>query len=327
MQTYNRLSQYEREQLFLLRHEGKSFREIGVILGRTHTTLSREYRRLGTAAYTPITAHDQARTLRGKSRRKKLDDLLLQTYVIKKLSIGWSPEIIAGRLRRKGSSVTVCHETIYTALYTQPLKKEKLWEFLRRGHKKRVRWRDRRVHTGKRVIIPERVSIGERPQEAQIRSCGGHWETDLMEGSRKTHHVVSVTVDRKSRAVILDKLMSKESEEKIGTMISRMRHIPIHVRKTMTFDNGTEDAGHRRLHGLRMSTYFCKPYHSWEKGTVENTIGCIRQFYPKGGDLTHVTQQELRLVSQILNDRPKKCLGYKTPNEVLLEEAGWCVTS
>lgn len=327
MHAYTRLSQYEREQVFLLRHEGKTFRETGTILGRSHTTLSREYKRLGDAGYAPIAAHEHAHTLRSKERRKKLDDPLLQSYVIKKLGTGWSPETIAGRLRLKGSSATVCHETLYAALYRQPLKKEKLWEFLRCGHKKRARWQDRRVHTGKRVIIPERVAITHRPQEAQARTHVGHWETDLMEGSRKTHHVVSVTVERKSRAVILDKLTSKESEEKIYTLMSRMSHIPLHVRKTMTFDNGTENVSHRRLNSLRMSTYFCEPYQSWEKGTVENTIGLIRQFYPKGGDLTHVSQQELRHVSQILNDRPKKCLGYKTPNEVLLEEAGWCVRS
>lgn len=126
---------------------------------------------------------------------------------------------------------------------------------------------------------------------------------------------------------MLDKLMTKESRERMGALVSRMSKIPFQIRKTMTFDNGTENADHRRLYDLRMLTYFCAAYHSWEKGTVENTIGLVRQYLPKGGDLTYVTQQELMTISQAINDRPRKRLRYRTPNEVLLEEAGWCVRS
>ena len=230
-------------------------------------------------------------------------------------------------MKYKGSAITLTHETIYIFLYQSPLKHERLWEFLRRGHKKRERWFDRRVHCAKRTIIQGKIPITERPLEAQTRSRVGHWETDLMEGSRKTHHVVSVTVERRSGAFLLDKLSSKESKEKMEAMVSRMEHIPIHIRKTMTFDNGTENTEHRRLNAVNMNTYFCAPYHSWEKGTVENTIGLVREYLPKGIDLTNVTQQELMVIGTAINDRPRKRLGYKTPNEVLLEEAGWCVRS
>jgi len=327
MKPYTRLSQSEREHLFLLHHEGVSLREIAKRLGRTHTTISREYKRHGGKGYSPCTAQDQAVKDRGAPRNHKLDDPLLQNYVIQKLGDHWSPEQIAGRLKLKGSAITITHETIYAFLYHSPLKHERLWEFLRRGHKKRERWFDRRVHCRKRTIIAGKIPITERPVEAQTRSTVGHWETDLMEGTKRTHHVVSATTDRKSGAIMVDKLSSKESKEKMDALVSRMERIPIHIRKTMTFDNGTENTEHRRLHTLHMDTYFCAPYHSWEKGTVENTIGLVREYLPKGMDLTNVTQQELMVIGTAINDRPRKRLGYKTPNEVLLEEAGWCVTS
>lgn len=327
MKPYTRLSQSEREQVFLLHHNGVSLREIAKRLGRTHTTVSREYKRLGGGRYTPIAAHVQALKNRGKPRKHKLDDPMLRSYVIRRLGEHWSPEQIAGRLRKTGSSITLCHETIYQTLYQYPLKHERVWEFLRRGHKKRERIYDRRTRHARKAMIFGKTPIGERPEEAQNRTRVGHWETDLMEGTKKTHHVVSATVDRKSGAIIMDKLKSKESQEKMDAMVARLSRIPFHVRKTMTFDNGLENVQHRRLESLRMSTYFCAAYHSWEKGTVENTIGLVREYLPKGMDLTHVSQQELMVIGSSLNDRPRKRLGYRTPNEVLLQEVGWCVTS
>lgn len=327
MKRYTRLSQAEREQVFLLLHEGTSLREIGKRLGRAHATISRELKGKEEQGYSPGTAHTNAIQLRHRRDRHKLDDPLLRTYVVRKLGEAWSPEQIAGRLKATGSQTTVCHETIYAALYQKPLKGERYWEFLRRGHRKRERWFARRSRRAQRAMILGKVSISERPREAQTRSRVGHWETDLMEGSRATRHVVSVTVDRKSGALMLDKLVSKESREKMDAMVTRLERVPFHVRKTMTFDNGMENAGHRRLESLRMLTFFCAAYHSWEKGTVENTIGLVRQYLPKGGDLAHVTQQELMTIAQALNDRPRKRLGYMTPNEVLLKEAGWCVRS
>lgn len=327
MKSYTRLSQSEREQVFLFHHNGVILREIAKRLGRTHTTISREYKRLGEGSYTPIAAHEHALKNRGNPRKHKLDDPMLRTYVIRKLGDHWSPEQIAGRLRNTGSSITPCHETIYRTLYQYPLKHERIWEFLRRGHKKRERWFDRRTKHHKRMVILGKISITERPEEAQTRSRVGHWETDLMEGTKVTRHVVSATVDRKSGAIIMDKLKSKESQEKMDAMVTRVSKIPLHVRKTMTFDNGLENVQHRRLVSLGMTTYFCAAYHSWEKGTVENTIGLVREYLPKGMDLTNVSQQELMVIGSSLNDRPRKRLGYKTPNEVLLQEAGWCVTS
>lgn len=326
MKSYTRLSRAEREQIFLFLHNGLSIREIGKRLGRSHTSISRELKEAN-GLYSPVVSHTNAVSRRHKEDRHKLDDPMLKTYVIRKLGTHWSPEQIAGRLRLKRSTITVSHETIYQALYRNPLKKERLWEFLHHGHKKRERVYDRRTRHARKAVIFGKTPITERPEEAQTRSRVGHWETDLMEGMKKTRHVVSATVDRRSGAVILDKLTSKESKEKMDALMERFVHVPIHIRKTMTFDNGLENADHRRLTGLRMSTYFCSPYHSWEKGTVENTIGLVRDYLPKGMDLTNVTQQELMTIGTALNDRPRKRLGYLTPNEVLLKEAGWCVRS
>lgn len=269
----------------------------------------------------------EAQVRRHQKDKHKLDDPLLQAYIIKKLGEHWSPEQIAGRLKYVHAGITVTHETIYAFLYQSPLRHERLWEFLRRGHKKRERWLDRRVHCGKRQIIMGKIPITERPVEAQVRSKVGHWETDLMEGVKITHHVVSATVERKSGAIMMDKLTSKGSQEKLDAMIARMERVPLHIRKTMTFDNGTENTEHQRLRSVRMMTYFCAPYHSWEKGTVENTIGLVREYLPKGMDLTQVTQQDLMTIGTAMNDRPRKRLGYRTPNEVLLQEAGWCIRS
>lgn len=327
MKSYIRLTQSEREQLFLLHHQGLSLREIARRLGRTHTSISREYHRHGGSTYSPIEAHHRALHERGNPRQHKMDDPLLRRYIIHHLGEGWSPEQIAGRLRYTRSLVAIAHETIYASIYRTPLKGERLWEFLRRGHKKRERIYDRRTQHARRKLIAGKVPITERPHEAQRRSRVGHWETDLMEGTKETRHVVSATVDRRSGAIMLDKLSSKESRERIGILLSRMERMPPHVRKTMTFDNGVENAEHGKLREIRMDTFFCAPYHSWEKGTVENTIGLVRQYLPKGEDLTHVSQRELMTISQAINDRPRKRLGYRTPNEVLLEEAGWCIAS
>lgn len=327
MKQYTRLSQAEREQIFLLLHQNVSIREMAKRLGRTHSTISREISNTRRSSYSPVLAHTHAVTTRHKADMHKLDDPMLRTFVTRRLGDHWSPEQIAGRLKAIHALVTVSHETIYKTIYHCPLKHERLWEFLRRGHKKRERWFDRRTRHHRRGEIFGKVPITERPQEAQKRTHVGHWETDLMEGTKASRHVISATVDRKSGAIMLDKLTSKESEEKMDAMVRRLSHIPIHIRKTMTFDNGLENAQHRRLHDLRMLTFFCAAYHSWEKGTVENTIGLVREYLPKGMDLTEVTQQELMIIGTSLNDRPRKRLGYLTPNEVLSKEAGWCVRS
>lgn len=174
------------------------------------------------------------------------------------------------------------------------------------------------------MSIPNRLNIALRPEEANTRESVGHLETDLMEGLRKTGGVVSVTVDRKSGLVMLDKLLSKESTARMKILVDRLTKYPKQMRKTLTMDNGTENMEHERLQKeLNCHTFFCNPYHSWEKGTVENTIGLVRSWIPKGTDLTTIQQSDLNAIMLELNHRPRKRLGYLTPYEVTLKETNW----
>lgn len=328
MKNYHHLSIHEREQIKLWYQQGLSSRAIAKKTGRNHRTITRELVRnspgLGTHAYCPTLAQKQAVKRRFEGRSRKLDEGALRDYVVRRLGKGWSPETISGRLKRVNSQITVCPETIYRFIYDRENKGERYYEFLRRGHKKREFWFGRSTQTRQRLSIPNRINITLRPEEANSRKTVGHLETDLMEGLRKSGGVVSVTVDRKSGLVMLDKLASKASEERIEALIQHLTKYPKQMRKTVTMDNGTENTEHEKLQkDLSCQTFFCNPYHSWEKGTVENTIGLIRSWIPKGTDLTGITKADLNAIALELNHRPRKRLGYLTPYEITLQETNW----
>ena len=328
MKNYHHLTIHEREQIKLWYQQGLSCREVAKKTGRNHRTIARELVRnsptLGRHTYCPTFAQKQAVKRRLTGRNKKLDEGALRDYVVRRLGKGWSPETIAGRLKRINSQVTVCPETIYRFIYDRENKGERYFEFLRWGHKRREPWFGRSTQTRKRLSIPNRLNISLRPPEANKRETVGHLETDLMEGLRKTGGAVSVTVDRKSGLVMLDKLASKESEARIKTLVEHLTKYPKQMRKTMTMDNGTENTEHERLQtDLACQTFFCNPYHSWEKGSVENTIGLVRSWIPKGTDLNTITQADLNAIMLELNHRPRKRLGFLTPYEVTLQETNW----
>jgi IS30 family transposase len=259
---------------------------------------------------------------------RKLNNGALKSYVVRRLIKGWSPETISGRLKEKHSVLTVSYETVYQFIYDKENKKERYWEFLHRGHNRRQHWYDRKSQANKRLEIPNRTNISLRPIKANNREELGHLEADLMEGKRATRAVVSVVVDRRSGLVLLDRLWSKGSKERIQTLITHLKKYSPRLRRTITFDNGIENYEHEQLiEELSCQTYFCNPYHSWEKGTVENTIGLIRSWIPKGTDLTTITQDDLIRVAYELNHRPRKRLGFRTPFEVVLEELNWGTSS
>lgn len=327
MQKYKRLTVTEREEIFLLFNQGLSIREIGRRLGRNHGSISREITSTP-GGYSPTKAAKRAREERGKSRKKKLDEGVLKHYVVKKLGHHWSPEQIAGRLKSIHCPTTVSYETIYQFVYSKEGKKNKYFEFLRKAHKRRSLKRGRSSQKGRKVFIPNRAWIEARPEEAINRETVGHLEGDLMEGKRTTGGAVSVVTDRKSGLVMLDKLAGKNSLLRMVPLLKRFDRYPGSLHRTITFDNGTENVEHELLaRYVNCQTYFAHPYHSWEKGTVENTIGLVREFIPKGTDLTGVKQKDLNAISLMLNDRPRKRLGFKTPSEVLSEETGWCITN
>lgn len=327
MQKYKRLTTTEREEIFLLLNQGLSIREIGRRLGRNHGSISREISQ-ACGEYSPTKAAKRAQQERTKPRKEKLNEGVLRHYVVKKLGRHWSPEQIAGRLEQIHSRVRASYETIYQFIYSREGKKNRYFEFLRKGHKRRSLKSGRSSQKTKKVFIPNRVWIEARPEEAKERKTVGHLEGDLMEGKRTTGGAVSVVADRKSGLVLLDKLNSKNSPERMRPLLKRFGRYPNSLHKTITFDNGTENVSHELLPKYaNCQTYFAHPYHSWEKGTVENTIGLIREFIPKGTDLTQVKQKDLNLIALYLNDRPRKRLGFKTPSEVTSEETGWCITS
>lgn len=328
MKNYHQLTIHEREQIKLGYQQGLSCRAIAKRVGRNHRTIARELARnspsLGVHAYCPTIAQKQTVKRRLEGRSRKLDEGALRDYVVRRLGKGWSPETVAGRLKRINSQITVCPETIYRFIYDRENKGERYYEFLRRGHKKRESWFGRSTQTRRRLEIPNRLNISLRPEEVNTRTTIGHLETDLMEGVRKTGGAVSVTVDRKSGLVMLDKLVSKGSEERMEVLIDRLTRYPREMRKTMTLDNGTENTKHERLQKeLSCQTYFCNPYRSWEKGSVENTVGLVRSWIPKGTDITTIDQSDLNAIMLELNHRPRKRLGFLTPYEVTLRDANW----
>ena len=334
MKHYQHLNIHEREQIKLLLSKGCSLREIGKRLGRDHRTIDRELARnsppLGKRAYCPSNAQSQLvkRRIASKKGAKKLSDSALRSYVLGRLVRGWSPEVISGRLRKAHSRLLVSHEIIYQFIYDKTNKKERYWEFLHYGHTRRQFWHGRKSQGKSRLEIPNRTNISLRPVEANNRELIGHLEADLMEGKKSTGTGVSVVGDSRSRLVLPDKQEAKGSKERIQTLINHLGKYSPRLARTITFDNGTENYDHERLiEALSCQTYFCNPYHSWEKGTVENTIGLIRSWLPKGTDLTGVTQADLDWVAYELNHRPRKRLGFRTPYEVVLEETNWGTSS
>lgn len=330
MKKYQQLSIGERELIFLYHGQGKGKREIGRLVGRDHRTVSREIlRNSGLAGkrvgqYSPFLAQalTEKRRQNSKLTDRKLADPVLRKWVIRKLGQQWSPETTAGRLKLKVPKLAISHETIYQFIYAKENRRLRLWELLRRRHPRRQLTGLRKVK--KKSLIPGRIFINQRPEEANLRLVIGHWETDNMEGPRNSKPCVSANVDRRSGAVNLGKLANKKAEEKEVSVVGQLGKFPGRLVKSITMDNGTENTNHRQIgQRLNCQTFFCNPYHSWEKGSVENAIGLVRQYLPKGTDLVKVTQGELSWIAWQLNHRPRKRLGYYTPSEVFEKEAGW----
>lgn len=302
--------------IFMYLALGKSFRDIGKLLGRSNKTITIEVENNGGRdRYKPSSAQKHYENNRTNSKSSKLDDIALYDFVVSKLNRGWSPEQIAGRIKTLNPDISISHETIYKFIYSKKFNGFRYWEFLRRGHTKRQNKHARKVLRCKHLDIPNKINISNRPSEANSRSKIGHWETDLMEGSKDSSKVVNVLVDRKSGYVLLDILSSKEAFPKADSLIKSLKYLPS---KTITFDNGTENYRHELVSSMTgCKTFFCNAYHSWEKGTVENTIGLIRSYVPKKTSLEHLTKADTWAIANELNNRPRKRLGYLTPHEVM----------
>lgn len=318
---YKHLSLKEREILYGSLIRGESLRSIGKVLGRSHTTLSRELDRHSKQwkKYLPCEAEKRAKRLGLKQRqRAALKNPLVFVYVREKLRGGWSPELISGRLTVDHPDQSIHHETIYKYIYSKKTKSEKLWQYLETRRKKRKTKLGRNVQRLSKIKGARSIDL--RPKEILKRKKAGHFETDNMEGRKSDLQVLSVTVERTTRVVLLNKLENHTSITKAKAVTKRLNQFPKYLRLSLTTDNGAENTKHQLItKKSNLPVYFCHPYHSWEKGTVENRIKKVRRILPKGESLDHISNQTIALIENWINTTPMKVLDFKTPYEKMTE--------
>lgn len=320
--SYAHLNLEEREQLYALREQGISFRNIATLLNRHHTTLSREYQRNAKYGkpYVPCRAEKQAKKRATIQRyQAPLKNPLVYVYVRNKLRKKWSPETIAGRLSLDHPGESISYETIYRYIYnSKKTRGMKLYRYLKLHRKRRMKKNGRKV---KRERIIDAVRIDQRPEIVDERSIAGHWETDNMGGKKKDASSFAAIVERKTRYTLLQLVKDRTAETRNYQLAGRLKTIPDQLKQTLTADNGAENAKHKQLsQQTGMNIYFCHPYSSWEKGTVENRIGRVRDFIPKGTSIDTLTKKQVQAIEHHLNHKPMKCLGWKTPYEAMMLE-------
>ena len=328
--NYKQLSMEEREIIQTGLWEKKSLRTIARELGRSPATLSRELQRNSvrntlrsseTLRYLPRVAHAKAHTrIMTRGTRPRLKSRLIRDYAHEKLQEGWSPEQIAGRLYRD-HRYRISHEAIYQYIYAQYYRGgygrctgSDLRRLLRRRH--RVRHRRKQLYAIERGALQHRISIDQRPAIVDARVQAGHWEGDSMV-SKQTPVRLNTLVERVSGLVCITKLPDGTSGETARTVIRRLQRIPRNLRRSLTVDNGFENAGHESvMTAMNMPVYFAHPYHSWERGTNENTNGLIRWYLPKKTDFAMIPETTIQDIEDRLNTRPRKRLRWRTPKEV-----------
>lgn len=313
------LSLAEREELACGLAAGLSLRALGRRLGRAPSTVSREVRRQGGRhAYRASRAEAAAWHAARRPQRCRLAQApRLCAVVTQRLAARWSPEQIAGWLRRTYADprMHVSHETIYRTLFVQSrgALRETLRTHLRRGAAFR---RPRRRPPDGRGQIVDAVSIRDRPAEVADRAVPGHWEGDLLIG--KAHSCIGTLVERHSRYVLLVKLPSKDTGTVVQALARTVRTLPRGLMRTLTWDRGPELAGHTQFTvATEVQVYFCDPRSPWQRGSNENTNGLLRQYLPRGLDLSSISQARLNTIARELNQRPRKTLDYRTPAEAL----------
>jgi IS30 family transposase len=287
------------------------------MLGRAPCTISRELRRNGgCSAYRASDADARAweRGLRPKPCRLASHPEL-RWRVAQKLALEWSPEQISGWLKREfpaDEGMRVSHETIYRSLFVQTrgvLKKELIAHLRTARHMRQAKGGTTKSGLGQLV---DTVSIRERPAEAEDRAVPGHWEGDLLSGTNNTHMVT--LVERHSRFAMLIKVRSKDTASVIGALRKRVRKLPQQLRRSLTWDRGKEMADHKNFTvATKVQVYFCDPRSPWQRGSNENTKGLLRQYFPRGTDLSRFSQAHLNRIALRLNQRPRKTLGFETP--------------
>ena len=324
---HKRLSYKERIVIETLLKEGKTKNYIAKQLNRNRTTITREVNLWvikPTDVYKADLAHSYAVDAnKHKHCSDKINDYpMLKIFIFRNLLLGTSPELIAGRLKilyPNDPIMSISHESIYTYIYRHRQTKlaQKLIKLLPYHHHKR---REKRKFGTKKTRIKNQVSIDDRPKHIELRLEVGHWEGDLMIGVGQKSAIGTI-VERKTRYTFIVKLENRKSETVTHQFAKILNTLPKFITKSMTYDNGMEMTNHQWLtENTGMDVFFAHPYSSWERGTNENTNGLIRRFLPKGTDFNNVTEEQLKAIENNLNNRPKKVLGYKTPNEQMLQE-------
>ena len=321
---YRHLSSEERAVIQIEHGNGSSLRAIAQRLGRSVATVSRELarnRRDDGARYEATAAASayRSRRLRCVRRRKLVEGQWLYQHVHDRLVYRrWSPQQIAAKLRDMypdDPARQVSHETIYAAIYAQPRGslKQSLIEALRQGKPRRGVRRTTAVSAG---FVPEQLRIAHRPEEIATRLVPGHWEGDFIKGAYN-RSAVGTVVERKTRFVV-DGCTAQAALE---GFTRQMKKLPAFLRESLTYDNGSEMACHAELSKrLKLDIWFCDPHAPWQRGSNENTNGLLRQFLPKGADLSQVSQTQLNDIARLMNGRPRKTLNWKTPEEAMAKE-------
>ncbi|WP_080418117.1 IS30 family transposase [Burkholderia ubonensis] len=328
MKEYKHLSAEERAAIMIERAKNTSVRAIARLLGRSASTITRELARNHTespCSYDATSAARAYRTRRERSRRQH------------KLAVGsalywqvhhhlvyrrWSPQQIAARLREMHPDTPeqrVSHETIYAAIYTHPRGglKQAMIEALRQ--EKPARGNPRKT-LARKSFVPEELRIIHRPEQIETRKWPGHWEGDLVKGAFN-RSCVGTLVERKTRFVVLCRMDGCTAEDALEGFTRQMKKLPAFLRESLTYDRGSEMTCHVELaERLNLDIWFADPYAPWQRGSNENTNGLLRQFLPKGMDLSDVTQMQLNDIAKLLNGRPRQTLGWKTPEEAMAVE-------
>lgn len=318
--NYRQITLEERCEIARLQANGCSIREIATNVDRAPSTISRELKRNSNCKgqFKPVYANQMSRSRRWTG--SKLDrNSELREAVFSRLSQGWSPEQVAGRLARESGNPIISYETIYRFIYAQiARKKDYSWRhYLPRGKSKRG-WRGRKGGNSA-TFIAFRRPLSERTKEADNRQTPGHWEADLMLFSIYGQAVLTLH-ERHSRVLIATRQPNKAALPTAEAMKAILAPLPAAWRQTVTFDNGTEFARHYDLHSLNIQTFFCDTYKPWQKGGVENAIGRMRRVLPRKTDLATLSDQRFEHLVRAYNNTPRKCLDYQSPAEIFLKE-------
>ena len=322
--SYCHFSLVERSQIELMQQQGLSRAEMARVLGRHPSSIGRELRRNGGArGYCAMRAQGRYGKRRTACRPKdKLSYGPLRDYVADKIALaGWSPELVAGRLAMDHPDrprMRLCHETIYRAVYRTGHYLDFLRGFLPQARPKR-RKRSQGKH-GRASLIPNRVGIAERPAAVDARIEQGHWEGDLIVGKGQDGFIVTL-VERTARLLHAVKTHTRKASEVRRAVVAALIDRPVSWVKTITFDNGSEFAQHQAMTDqLGARVYFADPYSAYQRGSNEQVNGLIRRVLPKGTPFEGLSQQQLDTIVQRINNRPRKCLAYRTPNEIFQQQ-------